>query len=97
MSEMTIRPRRLRRSPLLRETAAETRVDAARLMMPHFVIPGEGASVPVNLPPPDPMCTTSPPWMPESAATSRAVWPEADAATLRRTNDNTVFTVATPH
>jgi porphobilinogen synthase len=45
---MRIRPRRLRRSPLLRETAAETRVEAARLMMPHFVMPGEGVSARVE-------------------------------------------------
>lgn len=48
MSEMTIRPRRLRRSPLLRETAAETRVEASRLMMPHFVVPGAGQRIPVE-------------------------------------------------
>ncbi len=35
------RPRRLRRTPILREIAAETRVEPERLMMPHFVIPGE--------------------------------------------------------
>ncbi len=38
---MRIRPRRLRRTPLLREALAETRLAASQLVQPHFV--GEGA------------------------------------------------------
>jgi len=34
---MRIRPRRLRRTPVLREALAETRVEARRLIQPHFV------------------------------------------------------------
>lgn len=42
---MMQRPRRLRRSPLLRDMAAETTLSADNLMMPHFVIPdGSGHS-----------------------------------------------------
>jgi porphobilinogen synthase len=37
------RPRRLRRSPLMRELAAETRVHASQLVMPHFVLPTNSA------------------------------------------------------
>lgn len=37
------RPRRLRRSPLLREMACETRVHASQLVMPHFVLPKASA------------------------------------------------------
>jgi len=34
---MILRPRRLRRTPLLREALAETRVDPAQLIQPHFL------------------------------------------------------------
>lgn len=37
------RPRRLRRSPLLREMVSETRVTARQLIMPHFVLPTDNA------------------------------------------------------
>lgn len=36
-----VRPRRLRRTPVLRELVAETRLDPARLVQPHFVLPAE--------------------------------------------------------
>ena len=45
MSEPTItrpgreRPRRLRRTPILRDLVGETSVAAAQLIMPHFVMP----------------------------------------------------------
>ncbi|MBI4542055.1 MAG: porphobilinogen synthase [Gemmatimonadetes bacterium] len=42
-----IRPRRLRRSALLRDLVAETRLDVARLIMPHFVLPAEGGEEPI--------------------------------------------------
>jgi porphobilinogen synthase len=35
---MKIRPRRLRRTPLLREALAETRLSASQLIQPHFVL-----------------------------------------------------------
>ena len=40
---MRIRPRRLRRTPLLREAVAETRLAPAQLVQPHFVLPEAGA------------------------------------------------------
>ncbi len=40
---MRLRPRRLRRTPALRAAAAETRLDPAQLIQPHFVLPGAGA------------------------------------------------------
>lgn len=43
----TIRPRRLRRTPALREAVAETRLDPVRLVLPVFVVPGEGVSEPI--------------------------------------------------
>jgi porphobilinogen synthase len=42
-----VRPRRLRRTRALRELVAETRVGAAELIMPHFVLPTERADVPI--------------------------------------------------
>ena len=39
-----IRPRRLRATPALREAVAQTRLDVARLIQPHFVIEGERAT-----------------------------------------------------
>ncbi len=41
------RPRRLRRNGVLRDLVAETRVHAAQLIMPYFVLPGRAGSVPV--------------------------------------------------
>ncbi len=40
---MRIRPRRLRRSPLLRELVAETLVRPAHLVVPHFVLDADSA------------------------------------------------------
>jgi porphobilinogen synthase len=40
---MRIRPRRLRRTPLLREALAETRLHPSQLVQPHFVLPDESA------------------------------------------------------
>ena len=40
---MRIRPRRLRRTPLLREAVAETRLAPAQLVQPYFVLPEAGA------------------------------------------------------
>lgn len=40
---MRIRPRRLRRTPLLREAVAETRLARAQLVQPHFVLPEASA------------------------------------------------------
>ena len=45
---MKHRPRRLRRTPLLREALAETRVHRSRLVVPHFVREGGGADQPVE-------------------------------------------------
>src|SRR5205809_6869623 len=41
------RPRRLRRSEALRRLVRETRVDAAQLVQPLFVVPGRGVEKPV--------------------------------------------------
>jgi porphobilinogen synthase len=40
---MRIRPRRLRRTPVLREVVAETRLAAEHLIQPHFIIEGTKA------------------------------------------------------
>ena len=45
---MRIRPRRLRRTPLLREALAETRLHRAQLVQPHFVLPDERARSPIS-------------------------------------------------
>ena len=45
---MRIRPRRLRASPLLREALAETRVGAAQLIQPHFVLAAARGSAPIE-------------------------------------------------
>ena len=42
MTELTYRPRRLRRTAALREMVRETRLDPADLIYPLFVCPGEG-------------------------------------------------------
>jgi len=45
---MRIRPRRLRRTPLLREAVAETQLTPSQLVQPHFVVDDHGARVPIN-------------------------------------------------
>ena len=42
-----VRPRRLRRTPALRDLVAETRVRAEQLIMPHFVLPAARGQEPV--------------------------------------------------
>ncbi len=42
-----VRPRRLRRTPALRDLVAETGIAAAQLVMPHFVLPTGKAEVPI--------------------------------------------------
>ena len=42
-----VRPRRLRRTPALRELLAETRVRAEQLVMPHFVLPAARGREPI--------------------------------------------------
>jgi porphobilinogen synthase len=43
MSELTVRPRRLRFHPLVRDLVAEARLDSRQLVMPHFVLRAPGA------------------------------------------------------
>jgi len=43
-----IRPRRLRATPNLREAVAQTRLDRARLVQPHFVVDQEHAHIPID-------------------------------------------------
>ena len=45
---MRIRPRRLRRTPLLREAVAETHLVPAQLVQPHFVLPGRDGRTPIE-------------------------------------------------
>lgn len=45
---MRIRPRRLRRTALLREAVAETHLVPAQLVQPHFVLPGRDARTPIE-------------------------------------------------
>jgi porphobilinogen synthase len=42
-----IRPRRLRRTPAMRDLVAETRIAAAQLVMPHFVVPASTHEEPI--------------------------------------------------
>ncbi len=42
-----VRPRRLRRTPALRNLVAETDIAAAQLVMPHFVLPTSESEVPI--------------------------------------------------
>jgi porphobilinogen synthase len=42
------RPRRLRANPALRRLVRETRLDAAQLIAPLFVVPGKGRSEPIS-------------------------------------------------
>jgi porphobilinogen synthase len=48
MSDLTIRPRRLRTTPALRDLVAEARLDARMLVQPHFVVPGNGIAEPID-------------------------------------------------
>lgn len=43
-----IRPRRLRRTPAIRELVAETRVHPSTLIQPHFVLPDDDAVEPIT-------------------------------------------------
>jgi porphobilinogen synthase len=45
---MMKRPRRLRRTPALREALAETRLHKSCLVQPHFVVDGEGPDQPID-------------------------------------------------
>jgi porphobilinogen synthase len=45
---MRIRPRRLRRTPALRDATAETRVRPEQLIQPHFVLPGARTRQPIQ-------------------------------------------------
>jgi porphobilinogen synthase len=45
---MRIRPRRLRRTPAIRDACAEVRVAPEQLIQPHFVLPGTRASEPIG-------------------------------------------------
>ena len=44
MSDLIIRPRRLRATAVLRDLVAEARIDPKMLVQPHFVVPGTGVS-----------------------------------------------------
>jgi len=46
--ELTHRPRRLRRTPLVRELVAETELSSRRLITPHFVVEGAGVDEPIG-------------------------------------------------
>lgn len=46
-NELTARPRRLRRTPALREAVRETRLDAGDFIYPIFVRPGRGVREPI--------------------------------------------------
>ncbi len=48
MYDLINRPRRLRRTPAMRDLVAETRLDAKMLVQPHFVVPGTGVSAPIG-------------------------------------------------
>lgn len=43
----TVRPRRLRRTPAIRRMVTETRLDPAQLVLPAFVVNGEGIERPI--------------------------------------------------
>ncbi|MCB9869072.1 MAG: porphobilinogen synthase [Planctomycetes bacterium] len=45
---MNIRPRRLRRTAALRDLVAETTVDSRALVQPHFVLPGDRDTQPID-------------------------------------------------
>ena len=42
-----VRPRRLRRTPMIRDLVAETAITPAQLIMPHFVMPQKTGSEPI--------------------------------------------------
>ena len=48
MSELVIRPRRLRMNTVVRDLVAEARIDPGMLVQPHFVVPGRGVSEPIG-------------------------------------------------
>jgi len=48
MYDLTIRPRRLRTTPAIRDLVAEARLDRGLFVQPHFVVPGEGVSEPID-------------------------------------------------
>ncbi len=48
MYDLTIRPRRLRTIPAIRDLVAEARLDRRMFVQPHFVVPGEGVSEPIE-------------------------------------------------
>ncbi|PCJ89871.1 MAG: porphobilinogen synthase [Flavobacteriales bacterium] len=45
---MNIRPRRLRKNPIIRELIAETRLSKDMFVYPHFVVGGKGVKEPIN-------------------------------------------------
>jgi porphobilinogen synthase len=48
MPDLITRPRRLRSFQALRNLVAESRLDRAMLVQPHFVVPGTGISDPIE-------------------------------------------------
>jgi porphobilinogen synthase len=48
MYDLTIRPRRLRTTPVIRDLVAESRLDRRMFVQPHFVVPGHGISQPIE-------------------------------------------------
>jgi porphobilinogen synthase len=48
MSHLINRPRRLRTTAALRDLVAESRIDATMLVQPHFVVPGNDISHPID-------------------------------------------------
>ena len=48
MNDLITRPRRLRTTAALRDLVAEARLDAKMLVQPHFVVPGQGVSHPID-------------------------------------------------
>ena len=48
MPDLITRPRRLRAHPALRDLVAESRLDPAMLVQPHFVVPGTGIAEPIE-------------------------------------------------
>jgi len=48
MSDLIVRPRRLRTTAALRDLVAEARIDSKMLVQPHFVVPGTGVSHPID-------------------------------------------------
>ena len=48
MTDLIMRPRRLRTTAAIRDLVAEARLDAKMLVQPHFVVPGENVSHPID-------------------------------------------------